>query len=124
MGIYWQTTHGYRTSSNYNQNNSTDIKVITDTTNQFIILPQSLNILKSIDPVIDDNDMTLGYVTINNCHKCLKIDPSFFNLNTSEFDKLNRDDVNWYIVEYSYCTYELPEKCNLVFKEQLPIINK
>ena len=140
MGIYWKTIicYGFRRHNNpeflrgrtnivdkYNN----DINTVPDSKGEFIIIPESLHTLKSIDPLIDSNDIKLGYVTITEINKALKLDPSFFNLNTDKFDKLFHNEIadkkefGWFIVEYMFDSHNLP---NIIysFTKKLPIIKQ
>ena len=71
--------------------------------------------------------MALGHVTTNEVKRSLGIDPLFFELNAESFDKMaidigiNKNDVGWFIVEYTFCIYDLP-KYDLAFVKKLPIV--
>lgn len=122
MGIYYRTIicFGFKTDkSNIDVIKTkytcfTEKNFIIDNKYVFVIMPQSLYQIGSMDRCIEKTEIELGYVTINEIIRATKLDEKFFEIDPELLDTFKRistdniqsNNFGWNIIEYMYATYD------------------
>ena len=103
-----------------------------DSTGILVTVPSSIHHCNSMDQLITNSDMELGYITMNDAEKCLGVKKDKFAVNKKQKNillkiiqdyKIDNSELGIWILEYIWTTYNLNDD-PMSLTRKLPIKTK